>query len=89
MAFDVNYTRPGEVSGDREDATVAAGSRTDRAIDAYANIDWTMPDQGVSETWLDGIGRNIAITVISDATDEEPHTLSSLTLNFTPRKLNR
>jgi hypothetical protein len=89
VAFDVNYKRPGEVSGAREDTTVQAGSRTDRAIDTYANIDWTQPDQGVLETWLDGIGRNIAITVISDATDEEPHTLSALTLNFTPRKLNR
>jgi hypothetical protein len=89
VAFDVNYARPGEVSGARDDTTVAAGSRTDRPIDVYANIDWTRPDQGVLETWLDGIGRNIAITVISDATNEEPHTLSALTLNFTPRKLNR
>jgi hypothetical protein len=50
---------------------------------------WSSPVQGIAEAYIGGLGRNISITVLSDATHEEPHTLSSMTLNFTYRSLVR
>ncbi|PWE56766.1 hypothetical protein DEM27_10410 [Metarhizobium album] len=50
---------------------------------------WSAPIQGIAEAYLDGVGRNVAIGILSDATYEEPHTLSALTFNFTYRGLVR
>lgn len=50
---------------------------------------WSSPAQGVAEAYIDGIGQNVSITIISEAANEEPHVLSVLTLNFSPRGLRR
>ena len=50
---------------------------------------WDAPAQGLAEAHIEGLGRNCAIGILSDATYEDPHTLSSMTLNFTYRGLVR
>lgn len=50
---------------------------------------WDAPVQGIAEAYLEGVGRNCAIGILSDATYEVPHTLSSITFNFTYRGLVR
>jgi hypothetical protein len=50
---------------------------------------WDAPVQGLAEAYLEGVGRNCAIGILSDATYETPHTLSSITFNFTYRGLIR
>ena len=50
---------------------------------------WDAPVQGLAEAYLEGVGRNCAIGILSDATYEDPHTLSSITFNFTYRGLVR
>jgi hypothetical protein len=89
IGFDVDYNRPGNVPLSPVDQTLDAGSRMFRPIGTYAALDWSGADQGVVETYLNGLGRNLALVVVTESATEEPHTLSALTLNFTPRKLTR
>lgn len=88
IGFDVDYGKGGGNLAPA-DQTLEAGSRLFRPIDYHGNIDWTTADQGVVETYLDGIGRNLALMIVSEAADEEPHTLTALTFNYSPRRLTR
>jgi hypothetical protein len=89
ITFAVDYAIPGNPGGERQDLDVPAGSQMFIPIAEYDSIDWSRPMQGLLEAYVDGIGRNLAVTVISEHTEEAPHTLSSLTVNFSPRKLVR
>lgn len=89
FAYHVDFSRRSDGSGAQVNHSVSAGSRSDWAIDDYANIDWTVADQGQLETWVDTIGRNLAISVISESSTEASHTLSSMTLNYAPRRAER
>lgn len=46
---------------------------------------WSAPVQGKADAYLDGLGNNISLGIISETATEEPHTLSSVTLNFAYR----
>jgi hypothetical protein len=88
VAFDVDYAITGNVGGAQQNADVAQGSPSLIPLDQdYGSIDWSKPVQGVLRTYLDGIGRNCAITVITEHTDEQPHTLGAMTLNYSPRRV--
>ncbi|MDO9527386.1 MAG: hypothetical protein Q7J57_17900, partial [Gemmobacter sp.] len=50
---------------------------------------WSSPAEGLAEAHIDGLGRNISITVISDVTYERRHTLTGITFNISPRKVLR
>lgn len=47
---------------------------------------WSSQVEGQAFADLDGIGENISVVFMSSADDEEPHTLSVLTINYTTRK---
>lgn len=50
---------------------------------------WSGPAEGQAEAYIDGFGKNISLTIISESTYEEPHTLHGLIINFVPRGLIR
>ena len=50
---------------------------------------WSSPVYGKAEAYLEGIGSNIASTILSDSTHEPPHSLSTLTLHFSYRGMER
>lgn len=50
---------------------------------------WSAPVQGIASVELEGIGRNVAVGVLSDAIWEQPHTLSSISIYFTPRGISK
>jgi hypothetical protein len=50
---------------------------------------WDASIQGQAIADLDGIGENVSLAIMSDATDEAPHTIASLTINYTPRRMQR
>lgn len=50
---------------------------------------WSSPVEGLAECHIDGLGRNISITVVSEAIYEEPHIIHGMTLHFTYRGLAR
>lgn len=47
---------------------------------------WSSPVQGQVRVDLDGIGENISLVFGSETTTEKPHTLSSLKINYAPRR---
>lgn len=90
VAFHVDYAIPGgNTGGARVDYDVDAGSQSLIPVALYDSINWTQPMQGVVEAYLDGVGRNMALTLITEHTTERPHTLSTLTVNFSWRGLKK
>lgn len=51
----------------------------------WDNFYWSSPVEGTAECHLDGLGRNISVAVISDATYEDPHVLHGAILAFSYR----
>jgi len=47
---------------------------------------WSSQLEGQAFAELDGIGENVSVVFMSDSATEAAHTLSSLTINFTPRR---
>jgi len=86
LAFATDYNVG--LGGAQVNVSVADGDAT-ISTDLYDEIDWTQPVQGLLETHISGFGRNIAMTLISDAADKRPHTLASATINYAPRGLVR
>lgn len=86
IAFDVDYAI--NTGGDETENDVDDGSPSLIPSDEqYDDIDWTQPVQGVMRVHLDGIGRNCALSVITEQTTQEPHTLGAVTLNYSPRRV--
>lgn len=50
---------------------------------------WSAPIQAQLIAPMDGIGRNVSIVLISEQTYEAPHAISSMTINFSPRRQHR
>ncbi len=72
-----------------EDALAFAGGGGFWDVSLWDEFYW---DAGIqSQAWaeLNGIGKNISLAIMSDVTYEDPHTLSSITINFTPRRMLR
>lgn len=47
---------------------------------------WDARDQSQGRADLFGVGQNVSLVVMSDATYEVPHTLASITINYSPRR---
>ncbi|WP_395451196.1 hypothetical protein ACHMW7_16220 [Aminobacter sp. UC22_36] len=86
VSFDVDYAR-GQ-GGTQVDHDVTAGAEMVTS-DYFENIDWTQAVQGVLEAHIDGLGQNIAVTLITDDDDKHPHTFPSGTFNYALRGLVR
>lgn len=50
---------------------------------------WSSPVEGQAETYLDGLGFNVSLTIVSRTTYENPHVLHGVLLYFTYRGLVR
>jgi hypothetical protein len=50
---------------------------------------WSSPIEGVANIYIDGIGQNMSLTVISVSDYHEPHTLHGVTLHYNYRRLVR
>jgi hypothetical protein len=88
IVSDFSYGDPALTSGAEASFGVSGGGGFwDEA--RYDDFRWSSPVQGLAESYINGLGRNISIGVISDSATEEPHVLSALTLNFTYRGLVR
>jgi hypothetical protein len=55
----------------------------------WNQIYWSAPVQGIASAELEGVGRNVAIGVLSDAIWQAPHTLSSISIYYTPRGVSK
>lgn len=50
---------------------------------------WSSAVQSTAHVDLDSVGSNISMTMVSDMTEEEPYTISSVTIFYTPRRVLR
>lgn len=57
--------------------------------DNFDQFNWSSPINGTAETFIDGIGKNISIAIVSSATYEAAHTLHGVTLHYSERRMLR
>lgn len=50
---------------------------------------WSAQVEGQAWMEMDGIGENVSLVIASESTTETPHTLSTITINWTPRRSKR
>lgn len=82
------YGDPYQPAGIEETFSIASGGGFwDEAN--WNEFYWSAQVVGQAEAYVDGIGQNISVVIFSQTDFEEPHTLSSLTLNFSYRGLIR
>lgn len=86
IAFDIDYARG--LAGSQVNVSVESGSPV-ISTELYGSVDWTQVVEGLLETHIDGLGRNLAVTLITDAADKLPHTFPSSTINYAQRGLVR
>ena len=89
VAFAVDYAIAGNPGGAQQDIDVDQGSQSLIPFDDFASVNWSQATQGMVEAWLDGIGRSLGVTIVSEHTNEAPHVLQALTVNFSPRRMHR
>lgn len=86
VTYHVDYSATANLAGELHSYAVPAGSPAFMPIADFNSIDWQQPSAGLLDAYLDGLGRNIAITLVTEHTNEEPHTLAALTMNYSPRR---
>jgi len=58
-------------------------------IDNWDDFNWTGQIISTSEENLDGIGTNMGMLILSEATYEQPHILQGVTVHYSPRRIRR
>jgi len=58
-------------------------------IDNWDDFNWTGQIVSTSEENLDGIGTNMGMLILSEATYEQPHILQGVTVHYSPRRIRR
>ena len=58
-------------------------------IDNWDTFNWTGQIISTSEENLDGIGTNMGMLILSEATYEQPHILQGVTVHYSPRRVRR
>lgn len=85
---DYAYGNPDLPSGSEVSASIfGGGGYWDESL--WENFYWSSPVQGTGDIRLQGIGKNVSLVFMSDATYEQPHTLTSLSINYTMRRQHR
>ncbi|MEM7710723.1 MAG: hypothetical protein AAF264_08245, partial [Pseudomonadota bacterium] len=86
LTTEVDYGDP-DLEPRTEDAFNIAGGGGFWESAVWDEFFWSAPYQGRAESYeVGGIGRNLAIGVLSNHTYERPHILSALTVHFNYRR---
>jgi hypothetical protein len=88
VGFKIDYNVPDTLGAANANYELAQGDRQDRPIAYLGDINWAQPDMGVLGVYMNGLGRNVALTVVSNGAPSS-HVLTAASLNFTPRGLER
>jgi hypothetical protein len=85
---ELSYGDPDQPPGTSQEFDVRAGGGF-WDVGTWDAIYFDSPVEGLAETRLKGVGRNLSLGIISEATYEKSHTLHGLTLHYTYRGLKR
>lgn len=58
-------------------------------IDDWNTFIWSAPVEGLAECWLDGVGANMALTIICVSDNQRPHILQGMTFLYSMRGQKR
>ena len=72
-----------------EQSTDLAGGGGFWDVAVWDTFVWDASIQGQAIADLDGIGENVSLAIMSDAINEVPHTIASITINYTLRRVLR
>lgn len=89
LTSDYSYGAPDTPGGTDELFDITGGGAFWDAGALFEEFYWDAAVQGTARAYLDGMGTNCSICVISESATEPAHTLSSLRFNYTPRKAVR
>lgn len=59
------------------------------SVSNYGQSYYSVPANALSKVRLDGVGTDLSLNIVSSARDELPHTLQSVSVVYTPRRLDR
>lgn len=85
---DYSYSDP-DVPAARTRSLNIDGSGGYWNIDNWDDFNWTGQIISTSEENLDGIGTNMGMLILSEATYEQPHILQGVTVHYSPRRVRR
>lgn len=82
------YADPNQIPTQQENVTAQGGGGLWDEVN-WDDFYWSSPIHGLVEVPIDGLGQNISLTVISQATYEKPHTIHGVTLGYMYRGAKR
>lgn len=85
LSSDFSYGNPNNSSGEEQSVDIYGGGGFWNTM-FWNQFHWSSQIQGQASAELQGIGTNVSPVIMSDATYEEPHTLTSMRVNYTPRR---
>lgn len=74
-------------SSEKEFLVHGGGGLWNEAI--WNEFRWSSPIEGTANIYLDGIGQNISLVIISESNYHEPHTIHGVSLHYNYRRLVR
>lgn len=88
MTAEYSYADPDQPPSSEQSFLVSGGGGFWNEMN-WDEFYWSSPVEGVAEAYIDGLGVNVSITIISDAVYEEPHVIHGMTLTYAPRGIVR
>lgn len=85
VSADYSYGDPDKPAGN-EVSTEIFGSGGFWNESEWNRFQWSSRSQAYVPIDMNGIGSNVSLVFMSDATHDEAHTLAALTLNYSPRR---
>jgi hypothetical protein len=58
-------------------------------IDNWDTFNWSSAVVSTAEHNIEGVGTNMGLLILSEATYEQPHTLQGVTVHYSPRRIRR
>ena len=88
VGYHIDFNASENLAGELRNYVVPAGAPGLTPVgSSFDTVDWMTASAGeIHADDLSALGRNIALTILSEHTDEDPHTLTALTLNYSARR---
>lgn len=83
-----SYDDP-QVPEAREQAMSVSGGGGYWNIDDWDTFNWSSAVVSTAEHNIEGVGTNMGLLILSEATYEQPHTLQGVTVHYSPRRIRR
>ena len=73
----------------REQSVSISGGGGYWNIHNWNTFNWSSAVISTAENNIEGVGTNMGLLILSEATYEQPHTLQGVTVHYSPRRIRR